>query len=267
MKSKLWALALLLTCVTYGADTPFVEARLKFISMTTPLMGVGLQHGKKPEGLMIPTDLFSNEILYRGPARLELYQLSADKPVIPASPTPPEKKSTFRLPTRGTKARESTIDYIPSNQPPLAWIDLPTNQGKLNLILLVTPGQGNGIIALSDPPGIFPVGTGRFLNSCAFPIKIKSLGIDQTIPPGGSRVLNPGVKDNTYYDLQIWAEAKPLDRLIFSSRVFYIASVRKLFLVSPTPGNESSVQVRDIEDRPPQVKALGLTKTPPPGVK
>ena len=40
------------------------------------MVGLGFLNGKKAEGLVIPTDMFSAEVIYRGPARLQLIELT-----------------------------------------------------------------------------------------------------------------------------------------------------------------------------------------------
>jgi len=154
-----------------------------------------------------------------------------------------------------------------SGKPPLAWIDLPITAGRLNLILLVTPGRDNGITAIPDVPGSFPPGSNRYLNLCAFPIVVKTPSGNQTIPAGGTKVIRPGSKDNDYYDLQLKSVVNEEEKLVFSSRVYHMESVRKLFVLTPGPGDDGRVLVRDIEDRPPSAKGQTLTPNGPKGAK
>ncbi len=252
-----------------AADAPVVEARLKLISTTRPLVGVGIVHGKKAEGIVIPTDMFSEEIVYRGPAHFELFELTAVAKPTESKPTTPEKEdpSVTKRPARGIKAREPSHEFVPSGKPPLAWVDLPTNQGRLNLILLVTPGKDNGITALNDVPGSFPPGSNRYLNLCGFSIVVKTPSGEQSIPSGGAKVIRPGAKDNDYYDLQLLTKADGADHLAFSSRIFHMESVRKLYLLIQAPGDNARLIVRDIEDRPPSAKGQTLTPFGPKGGK
>jgi len=170
-------------------------------------------------------------------------------------------------PARGIKAREPSHEFVPSGRPPLAWIDLPANQGRLNLILLVTPGKDNGITALNDVPGSFPPGSNRYFNLCGFPVIVKTPSGEQAIPPGGTKVIRPGAKDNDYYDLQLVTKTDGADRLAFSSRIFHMESIRKLYLFIQAPGDNARLIVRDIEDRPPSAKGGTLTTVGPKGGK
>jgi hypothetical protein len=240
------------------AETPpLIEAKVKFISTTRPLVGVGIKSGKSAEHVVIPTDMFSDEVIYRGPPRLELFQLTA----VPGS-TPPEiigaeekrDKTSDRKATRGVVARPPSKDFVPNGQPPIAWIDLPANQGKLNLILLVTKGKDNGIVAINDPPGTFPPGSNRYLNLCDFPIKLKIPSGEQLISPGNSKVLRPGAKNNDYFDMQVFFPADDGDRLLFSSRVYHLESTRKLIIAIPVAGTDHRITLQDIEDRPAPAK-------------
>ena len=257
MKSKTSVIALLLCAITYAADGPAVEARLKFISMTRPLVGIGFMQGKKAEGLVIPTDMFSDEVIYRGPTRLELIEVNATTKQPEDSFTSEETKATspVKRPTRGVKARQTSYDFAPTGTTPIAWIDLPNVNSRTTLILLVTLGSDNGITAIPDEHGTFPPGSNRYLNLCEFPIIVKMPSGNQTIPAGGTKVIRPGSKNNDYYDLQLISTRNEKEKLVFSSRVYHMESVRKLFVLTPGPGDDGRVLVRDIEDRPAPAKA------------
>ena len=90
-KTLLLALLVGATPLLPAADSPVVEARLKLISTTRPLVGVGIARGKKAEGIVIPTDMFSEEIIYRGPARFELFELNTVAKPTESIPTTSEK--------------------------------------------------------------------------------------------------------------------------------------------------------------------------------
>lgn len=269
MKSKLGLLILVLSTLAMAADGPLVEARLKFISTTRPLMGIGIAQGKKAEGIVIPTDMFSDEVVYRGPSRLELVELNAvSKPAENAPPPETTKEAgAAKRPARGVKAKPVAHEFVPAGKPPIAWLDLPVNQGRLNLILLVTPGRDNGIIPIPDVPGSFPPGSCRYLNLCSFPVIVTTPSGRQAIPAGGTKVIRPGAKDNDYYDLQLRSVFNDEEKLAFSSRVYHMESVRKLFVLTPGPGDDGRVQLRDIEDRPPVAKGQTLTPNAPKGAK
>lgn len=252
-KSLLSIVGLLLT-LTVGAQAQsegYVEARIRFISMTQPLVGVGVVNNRKAHGLVIPTDMFSEEVAYRGPARLELVQMSArrsDNQTIP-KPETPEPKNT--APRQGVKGKQQTLTYSVTGAPPLAWADLPQKQGLLHLIILVTPGQGNGMVMLSDKPGSFPPGSNRYLNLCPFPLTVRAPSGDHVVPAGGSQILRPGALDKAYYDFQLLSrEAK----VLFSTRVYHAESTRKLYVLSQL-GTSERVQLKAIIDRPPPPKA------------
>jgi hypothetical protein len=233
-----------------------VEARIRFISMTRPLMGVGLVNDGKPMGIVIPTDMFSDGISYRGPARLELLKLSASESIPETPPAPEGKKQLPPAPRRGVRLSQQTTSYKVTGEPALAWIDLPKKQGLLHLIILVTPGQGNGMAMLNDKPGSFPPGSNRYLNLCAFPLKIKAPSGEYDVAAGVSQTLRPGALDKTYYDLQLLTRDA---RVMFSTRVYHLESARKLYVLSQV-GSAERVQLKAIVDRPPSVRAEDLEK-------
>ena len=269
MRSNALRLALLAVFVAADAAEPAqVEARIKFISMTRPLVGVGVAHGKLATGVVIPTDMLSDQLTYRGPARLELIETLAtevttkDKPVLSD-----EKADAANLPGRGVKGRTRQIEHVPAGKPPLAWVDLPANSGPLNLILLVTPGKGNGITLLRDTPGAFPPGSNRYINLAGFPVTVTTPSGDHPIAVGDDRIFRPGAPNNDYSDLRIKTKVAGDEVVAFSSRVFHMEKVRKLYLLLPAPGPQGRLIVRDIEDRPEPTKALGPTPVAPKGVK
>ena len=263
MRSELFLAALAgwlaLSPLLRGQADGFVEARIRFISMTRPLVGVGVVNNRKAQGLVIPTDRFAEEISYRGPARLELVQMTASKTAEAPVAKEEEKPAKDAGPRQGVKGRSRTLTYVPAGSPPLAWIDLPAKQGLLHLIILVTPGQGNGMTMLDDKPGSFPPGSNRYLNLCAAPLSVRVPAGDYVVPAGDSRIFRPGALDTTYYDMQVLSgEAK----VLFSSRIYHLESNRKLYVLSPV-GTTGRVQLKSIVDRPPPAKAKGLTTAPP----
>jgi hypothetical protein len=270
MKSKLLLASLILAGALQAADGPMVEARLKFVSTTRPLVGIGIAQGKKAEGLVIPTDMFSEEIIYRGPARLELVELNTTSVKQTATPDDDDdgkEAGPAKRPSRGVKAKAISYVSTPAGKPPLAWIDLPIAAGRQNLILLVTPGRGNGITAIADVVGSFPPGSSRYINLCPFTVVVSTPSGRDAIPAKGTKVIRPGAKDNDYYDLQFFSRFSPEEKLVFSSRVYHLESVRKLFILSPVPGRDGLVIIRDIEDRPPPSKGQTPGELGPKGVK
>lgn len=259
---------LLLGSAADAAEPPLVEAQIKFISMTRPLVGVGVAHGKQATGLVIPTDMLSDPIVYRGPARLELIETNVKElPTKAPAAGPEDKDSAASRPSRGVKARSKTMEHIPAGKPPLAWVDLPTNLGRLNLILLVTPGKDNGITVLNDPPGSFPPGSNRYLNLTPEQITVRAPSGAYLIAPGGEKILRPGAPNNDYYDLKLTTKSGDDEFMAFSSRVYHMEKVRKIYLILPVPGAKGRLMLRDIEDRPPPTTAQGPTPVAPKGAK
>ncbi len=253
MKSKLAVCAALLPLLLGAAGETVVEARLKFISMTKPLVGFGIVQNNKAEGLVIPADMFSDEIVYRGPARLELVELktlAVTQAPLTSDVEAGKEAATSKRETRGVKAMPRVSVSTPAGKPPLAWIDLPVSTGRQSLILLVTPGRGNGIVAVPDAVGSFPPGSNRYLNLCPFSLVVVTPSGRQLIPANSSTVSRPGSKDNDYYDLKFFSTINQEENLVFSSRTYHLDSVRKLFVLTPQPGSKGLIGVHDIEDRP-----------------
>jgi len=252
------ALIALLCGLLPASGQQAVEARLRFISADRPLMGVGLISSLTPVGLVITPDNFSQEIVYRGPARLALIPMTATvtKPVEKPPEEPTDKsadeatlekgKTLSPLPRRGMQAGGAKSTYQPTGGPPLAWLDLPTKQGVLHLIILVHPGKGNGMTPIIDRPGSFPPGSNRYLNLCPFPVTIKTPSGENMIPGGASTALRPGATDADYYELQVFGRDR---RLLFSSRVFHLESTRKLYLITPD-GQDGGIRLKPVIDRP-----------------
>ena len=252
MRSKplLTFVGLLLT-IAVGAQTQsegYVEARIRFISMTQPLVGVGVVNNRKALGIVIPTDMFAEEITYRGPARLELIKMTADRSERPSGTKneEPPAGTKSQPPRPGVKTKLQTLTYTATGAPPLAWIDLPQKQGLLHLIILVTPGQGNGMVMLSDKPGSFPPGSNRYLNLCPFPLTVRAPSGDYVVPAGGSQILRPGALDKAYYDFQLLSRDA---KVLFSTRVYHLESTRKLYVLTQL-GTSERVQLKAIVDRP-----------------
>lgn len=252
---------LLAASVVAGAEAPVVEAYVKFVSARRPLAGVGVVQGKKIDALVIPTDMLTEAFHYRGPARLELIGLAATEAPVGPTEKNGENAEVIKRPARGVKAATPAVALTPTGQPPLAWIDLPTKQGRLHLILLVNPGKDNGITAIPDLPGAFPPGSNRYLNLCPFPLTVKLPSGDQVIPAGGSKVARPGGRDNDYYDLSITSRVREIEAMAYSGRVFHMESTRKLYMISPAAGDTGRIALKVIEDRPPPDR--GLAEKPP----
>lgn len=245
-KSLLGVLSLLmaLTIGARGQSEGYVEARIRFISTTRPLMGVGVVSDRKPHGFVIPTDFFSEEVVYRGKPRLELLPLEAKHKEPEPGPKSEEDTPKEQTPRKGIRAKQITVTYSTTGAPPLAWADLPQKQGMLHLIILVTPGQGNGMVMLNDKPGSFPPGSNRYLNLCPFPLTVRAPSGDYVIPAGSSQILRPGALDKTYYDLQVLSRES---EVLFSSRIHHLEARRKLYLLSQM-GSGKNVHLKSIVD-------------------
>ena len=237
-----------------AADVPMVEAYLKFVSGNRPMAGVGIMQDKKAKALVIPTDMLTEAVYYRGPARLELVEMVTTEPTSDATPNSEEKAETTKRPARGVKVIASNSVVTPASKPPVAWIDLPTKQGQLHLILIVNPGKDNGITAIQDPPGSFPPGSNRYFNFCTFPVTVRLPSGDQLIAPGTTKVARPGSKDGNYYDLEILSRINEQDIGSYSGRLYHLETVRKLYMISPGPGNVGRIAVKVIVDRPPSAR-------------
>ena len=250
-----------------AADAPVVEAYVKFVAATKPLAGIGIMQDKKIHGLVLSPDMLTESFYYRGPARMQLLELAATETPAEPAPKTDEKTEVVKRPARGVKTAPPTHTLAPAGKPPVAWIDLPTKQGQLHLILLVNPGKDNGITAIQDIPGSFPPGSNRYFNLCPFPVTVKLPAGDQRIPPGGSKVARPGSKDNDYYDLQITGTVNEIELPAYSGRVFHMESTRKLYMLSPGPGELGRVVMKVIEDRPPPARSLAQKPPAPKGEK
>jgi len=257
----LLAALLIATVAGRAADVPMVEAYLKFVSGNRPMAGVGIMQDKKPKALVIPTDMLTEAVYYRGPARLELVELLTTEPTPDATPNSEESAEATKRPARGVKATASKHVMTPAGKPPIAWIDLPTKQGQLHLILIVNPGKDNGITAIQDPPGSFPPGSNRYFNFCPFPVTVRLPSGDQIMAPGTTKVARPGSKDNEYYDLEILSRVNEQDVGSYSGRLYHLETVRKLYMISAGTGNVGRIAVKVIVDRPPSARAQ--TQKPP----
>jgi hypothetical protein len=265
-------LASLLLALPFGAlvaeDKPaLVEARIKFVSAGKAIGGVGILQDKRLDVFMIPSDMLTEEIVYRGPARLTLIQAEAV-----ATPEDPkakdeEKERPAKRSVTGSKPAKKTHSYVPSNQPPLAWIDLPANQGPLHLILMVNPGKDNGITAIADNPGAFPPGSNRYFNLCPFPLRVKLPSGEQYLAEKAAKVMRPGALNADYYDLVINSKVADVERVAFSGRIFHLENVRKLYLISPGPGEDGRIRLKVIEDRPAYEKPPTTPPVAPKNLK
>jgi hypothetical protein len=243
-----------------------VEARIKFVSAGQAI-SVGFMQDKRLESFLIPSDMLTEEFTYRGPARLTLLKVKATaKPVGPKA-KPEDKERIEKRSAAGSKSASKTHDIVVADGPPLAWIDLPTNQGRLNLILVVNPGKDNGITAIADTPGAFPPGSNRYFNLCPFPLKVKLPSGEQYVAEKDARVMRPGALHANYYDLVISSKVGEQELLAFSGRIFHMESLRKLYFITPGQGEAGRIRLKVVEDRPPYEKPPATPPVAPKNLK
>ena len=265
MKSKLTAaLALCIgSLLAKGADQPptTVEAHLKLISLADPLLGYGYMQGKKATGIVIVTDMFTEEFIYRGSSHFELIPVNGAAKVTKGDAPP----NSVEKAKRAAEARATAREFESAGKPPLAWLDLPVKQGPLHLLLMVNPGKENGILAIQDPPGAFPAGTNRYFNLCPFRLAIRTPSGTQFVEPNNSKVIRPGSKPFEYYSLEILNATAPDEQPAFSGRVFHTENIRKLYLISPGLAGTGGVTLKVVEDRmlAPNKPAVQLVENGP----
>jgi hypothetical protein len=270
MRSKSPFVLLLLAWALGGiaADDPsrLVEARIKFVSAGQAI-SVGLMQDKRLQSFLIPSDMLTAEFTYRGPARLALLKvMAAAKPPDPKA-RPEDKERIEKRSAAGSKSASKTHDIVVADGPPLAWIDLPTNQGRLNLILVVNPGKENGITAIADTPGAFPPGSNRYFNLCPFPLKVKLPSGEQYVAVKDAKVIRPGAIHANYYDLVISSKVGEQELVAFSGRIFHMESLRKLYFITPGQGEPGRIRLKVVEDRPAYEKPPATPPVAPKNLK
>lgn len=270
MKSKSPFVLLLLVwaigVIAADDNSRLVEARIKFVSAGKAI-SVGFMQDKRLESFLIPSDLLTQEFIYRGPARLTLLNVkAAAKPLDPKA-KPEDKERIEKRSAAGSKSANKTHDIVIADGPPLAWIDLPTNQGRLNLILVVNPGTDNGITAIVDTPGAFPPGSNRYFNLCPFPIKVKLPSGEQYVAGKDAKVMRPGALHANYYDLVISSRVGEQELLAFSGRIFHMERLRKLYFITPGQGEPGHIRLKVVEDRPAYEKPPTTPPVTPKNLK
>lgn len=229
---------------------PMVDARIKLVSAVNALGGVGIKQEQGTHVLMVPSDMLTEEISYHGPTRLQLIQMESASQKEHGDPKPKTKDSPDRPSTAPATSLTKKPTYVASAKPPLGWIDLPSNQGTLHLILLINPGKDNGITAIPDTPGSFPPGSNRYFNLCPFPLKVKLPSGDQLIPGGTSKIARPGASNAEFYDLVITSKTGEDDEIAFSGRIFHQERIRKLYFLYPSDSQSGRIRMKVVEDRP-----------------
>ena len=241
MKSKLLLFLLAGLAWAQGAEpTVRVSARLKFMAWDDALLGYGIRRESKVTPVALMPDMLSDEVVYDGPARLEIAKAApADDPTQGTEEAKPKPKASASAGKSNSSAKE----------PPFAWINLPSNLGTLHLILAVSPGKWEGgIMAIPDPPGSFPPGSLRFINLCPYKLEVRIGKNVVQIAPKESRAIRSGVANHTYFDASIMTYENGEEKLGYALHVFQDNAQRSMFFVSPGPEGSGTVVLRGVGD-------------------
>jgi hypothetical protein len=244
MKSKfLFCLLCLLSAHTAAeaADAPArVTARLKFMAWDDALLGYGIRPESKITPVSLMPDMLSDEVVYEGPARLELAK---------ASPADVTADGTEAPKPKIKAAAPSNKTTVSSKEPPFAWINLPSNLGTLHFILAVSPGKWDGgIMAIPDPPGSFPPGSLRFVNLCPYKLEVRIGKNAIQIAPKESKSIRSAVPNHTYFDASIMTYENGEEKLGYALHVFQDNAQRSMFFVSPGPEGSGTVSLTGVGD-------------------
>ena len=236
MKSKFLLCLLCLLCAhtaAEAADAPArVSARLKFMAWDDALLGYGIRKESKVTPVSLMPDMLSDEVVYEGPARLELAK---------ASPVDVTNDGTEAPKLKVKAATPSNKTTVSSKEPPFAWINLPSNLGTLHYILAVSPGKWDGgIMAIPDPPGSFPPGSLRFVNLCPYKLEVRIGKNAIQIAPKESKSIRSAVPNHTYFDGE--------EKLGYALHVFQDNSQRSMFFVNPGPEGSGTVILKGVGD-------------------
>ena len=255
MKSKL-LLTLALWSATLAAAEPATErisVRLKFMAWDDALLGCGIRTSGKVVPVGILLDYLSNEIVYEGPARLEIVRITANEPPQDA----PTKKGA-------AKPAKQAVKPAPANEPPVAWVNLPASANGQRLILAVAPGKWEGgIMAIPDSPGSFPPGSLRFFNLCPYPLEVRIGQNSVKIPQKEARSIRGGAKNLDYFDGTIMTYENGEEKVGYSLHMFQDNSQRSLFFVAAGPEGLGTVILKGVGDLS-GAKMPALKRTPPP---
>jgi len=242
-KSTLSLLALASTVLLCAQGKPddFIEAKLRIVSLEQPILDHGIINRGKFNPLIIATGSLSQEIDYRGPARLELV----------ATPEVTEE----------TKAKGAAAPVRKATW----WIKLPTDKTKHRMILLVgQPAENGGIIAMEDDAKTFTFGSNRYLNFCPYPISVKlPVGV-LPIPSQSSKTTKSGAKSGVYYDLVIKSQENGEEKMAYSTRVLQNDGLRKIYFIYPAQADTGRVRFKVIDDRPTPKDLPARTEVPDP---
>jgi hypothetical protein len=243
-KSLLGLFALTAAVAVCAQNKPddFIEAKLRIVSLEQPILDHGIVNRGKFTPLVIATSSLSQEIDYRGPARLELVTASED-PSAEAKP-------------KGSQATARKATW---------WIKLPVDKTTHRMILLVgQPAESGGIIAMEDDAKAFTFGSNRYLNFCPYPISVKlPVGVLQ-IPSQSSKTTKPGAKSGVYYDLVIKTFENGEEKMGYSTRILQNDVLRKIYFIYPAQADTGRVRFKVIDDRPPPKKLPEKMEVPEP---
>jgi len=251
-------LTLLFTAaVAQEVPGPQVDVRMKLISLEGPILAQGYRKGRTIVPLVIAPDFFSEEIVYKGPARFELVPIKPKGTKASDDPT----KATKGSPPRNANNKGSADFEAKSDSAPTAWVNLPTTPGPHHLILLVATGKPEGgISVIEDTPGSFPYGSWRFFNLCPYHIELQTGKTLTKIAPRSSGVIKSGVEEGSYFDGEIFTFENGERRSGYSFHALQQDDTRFLYFVTPGPPDTGQTQIKGVQDR----KGAGLTG-PPPG--
>jgi hypothetical protein len=249
MKSSLGWAALMLLASTLVAEPPpptQIEARLRFVSLDSPILDHSYVTDGKLTPVVIATGSLTSELHYHGPAKLELFKNTED-----AAPK--------------TGIAEASRQKKTETRPPTWWTTLPSEKGIQHLILLVTqPSANGGIIAMPEDAAAFAFGTHRYMNFCPYPINVKVASGAFQIPSQSFKTFRSGVKHGTYYNLEIRSQENGEEKLGYSTRVLQNDGFRKIYIILPGPPNSGRVRLKVIEDQPPSRSAPQAKEVPEP---
>jgi hypothetical protein len=254
MKSKLLLTLALWSALLTAADpaTERVTVRLKFMAWDDALLGCGVRTSGKVVPVGILLDFLSDEIVYEGPARLEIVRITANEPPLVSAANKGKAKPA-----------KQAAKPAPANEPPVAWVNLPASANGQRLILAVAPGKWEGgIMAIPDNPGNFPPGSLRFFNLCPYPLEVRIGQNSVKIPQKEARSIRGGAKNLDYFDGTIMTYENGEEKVGYSLHMFQDNSQRSLFFVAAGPEGLGTVVLKGVGDlngaKPPALK-----RTPP----
>ena len=255
MRSKLLLTLALWSALLTAADpaTERISVRLKFLAWDDGLLGCGVRTSGKVVPVGILLDFLSDEIVYEGPARLEIVRIIANEPPQDAAANKGKVKPAKQDPKPAS-----------GNEPPVAWIKLPASANGQRLILAVAPGKWEGgIMAIPDSPGSFPPGSLRFFNLCPYPLEVRIGQNSVKIPQKEARSIRGGAKNLDYFDGTIMTYENGEEKVGYSLHMFQDNSQRSLFFVAAGPEGLGTVILKGVGDMS-GANTPALKRTPPP---